>query len=187
MKFKKGLAALVALMLLSSTSVATAPMAINSGSSNFCDSYEATVYPKQINNYYAKGYSYVWDGKRYVGEPTYKSPLISSGTSYSVNQFGQTYGSALYADTFDERPDLMAAIGDDGVAGYIYTDDLKSENPKTPAEAVARQEMYEALIANWDGQEAIVVRTIPLYESDGRTVIGDYNISFTPSDGNWNW
>jgi len=81
----------------------------------------------------------------------------------------------------------MAAIGDDGVAGYIYTDDLKSENPKTPAEAVARQEMYEALIANWDGQEAIVVRTIPLYESDGRTVIGDYNISFTPSDGNWNW
>ena len=168
-------------------SVATAPMAINSGSSNFCDSYEATVYPKQINNYYAKGYSYVWDGKRYVGEPTYKSPLISSGTSYSVNQFGQTYGSALYADTFDERPDLMAAIGDDGVAGYIYTDDLKSENPKTPAEAVARQEMYEALIANWDGQEAIVVRTIPLYESDGRTVIGDYNISFTPSDGNWNW
>lgn len=152
MKFKKGLAALVALMLLSSTSVAFAMNAVVS----------------EIKSYY-------------------KSPLISSGTSYSVNQFGQTYGSALYADTFDERPDLMAAIGDDGVAGYIYTDDLKSENPKTPAEAVARQEMYEALIANWDGQEAIVVRTIPLYESDGRTVIGDYNISFTPSDGNWNW
>lgn len=96
---------------------------------------------------------------------------------YPINDNGQTYGSAALARNYDERPDLIAAIGCDGQEGYIYKTDLESGIPKTPAEALAQQQQYEAMAIASEG-ERVVVRSIPLYDADGKTVIGKYEISF---------
>ena len=104
---------------------------------------------------------------------------------YSVNEFGQTYGSASLAASYDERPELISAVGRDGTKGYVYFTDLKADHPKTPEEALAQQESYYERMAAWDGKEILVVRTIPLYAVDGQTVMGEYDISFTPNGDNW--
>lgn len=101
--------------------------------------------------------------------------------SYPVNASGQTYGSAQWADTWEDRPELIAAVGRHGTEGYLCAADLTAGEPTSPAEALARMEQYEALSADWDGQSPIVVRTIPLYDADGRTVIDSFDIAFTPS------
>lgn len=167
--------------------VATAPRTVNDNSSNYCNSLLASINTQKSENYYATGFTYVWTGNSYDEEATYKTPLISSANSYSLNESGQTYGSAMFAESIDARPDLMAAVGNNGVSGYIYSAELEKENPKTPAEALAAQEMYDALITDWDGEAPIIIRTIPLYASDGKTVIGEYDISFMPSDDTWGW
>lgn len=120
--------------------------------------------------------------KYYDEESTYNTHLQPVSNQYLVNAAGQTYGSAMFAEARDDRPDLMAAVGNNGVSGYVYSADLEEESPETLDEALAQQEMYDALIANWDGETPIVIRTIPLYASDGQTVIGEYDISFVPSD-----
>ena len=167
--------------------VANAPRTVNSGKSNYCNSLLASINPQKSELYYATGTSYVWTGNGYDEETTYKTRFISSTGTYSMNEYGQTYGSAMFAESIDDRPDLMSTMGTNGVAGYIYSAELEKDNPKTPAEALAKQEMYDELIANWDGEAPIVIRTIPLYASDGKTVVGEYDISFMPSNDNWDW
>jgi hypothetical protein len=82
---------------------------------------------------------------------------------YPVNEYGETYGSDAYADIVGKRPDLIAAIGIDGTHGYVRFSDLEPfPPPRTPEEAVAQ---------NNPG-----VRIIPLYDKDGRTVIGQFKI-----------
>lgn len=104
----------------------------------------------------------------------------ASEIEYPINDNGQTYGSAALAQNYDERPDLIAAVGCDGQEGYIYKTDLESGIPKTPAEALAQQQQYEAMAIASEG-ERVVVRSIPLYDADGKTVIGKYEISFKKS------
>lgn len=162
--------------------VASAPRTVNSDSSNYCNSLLASINLQGSENYYATGFTYVWTGNSYDEEATYNTPLLPVSNQYSVNEAGQTYGSAMFAEARDDRPDLMAAVGNNGVSGYVYSADLEEESPETLDEALAQQEMYDALIANWDGETPIVIRTIPLYASDGQTVIGEYDISFVPSD-----
>jgi beta-lactamase regulating signal transducer with metallopeptidase domain len=84
---------------------------------------------------------------------------------YPVNEQGQTYGHAPYnPSVIVQDPDLMAAIGINGVEGYVKATDLNGPSFSSPQEAIAYQE------ANRDG------RSIPLYESDGTTVIGEFVI-----------
>lgn len=47
-----------------------------------------------------------------------KDTLDTDG-QYPVNQNGESYGSALLSDIVGEEPDLIAAVGVDGVRGYI--------------------------------------------------------------------
>jgi len=102
---------------------------------------------------------------------------------YAVNTAGQTYGSAFFARTHEERPDLISAVGSHGTVGYIYSSDLDAGEPTTPSEAFAQQTRIEELIKEYDGEEIIVFRTIPLYAVDGITVLDEYNISFTSVNG----
>lgn len=88
-------------------------------------------------------------------------------TIYPKNKNGQTYGSAAYATTPDNEPDLIEAWGVDGDFGYVKSSDLYGEKPKTPEEAIAKQ--------NREAEEGD--RIIPLYASDGVTVIGSFKIS----------
>jgi len=92
-----------------------------------------------------------------------------SGTSsdYKINENGLTYGSAAFSTSYEEEPDLIGAVGVDGTIGYVYKEDLRGPQPKTPEEAVA-------LMTSLDRNGGI--RSIPLYKEDGKTVIGEFII-----------
>ncbi|KKM09708.1 hypothetical protein SY88_17350 [Clostridiales bacterium PH28_bin88] len=84
---------------------------------------------------------------------------------YSTNESGETYGSALYATSLETEPDLISARGVDGTLGYVRKVDLNGEMPETPEQALAE-------MRRWAGK----VRQIPLYDVDGKTVIGVFNV-----------
>lgn len=86
---------------------------------------------------------------------------------YQTNASGETYGSLSNASAVGSEPDLIKALGVDGkTIGYIRNTDLNraSDLPKTPQEALAIQ-------AKQSGP-----RRIPLYDVDGKTIIGEYEI-----------
>lgn len=99
---------------------------------------------------------------------SYEEPTV-----YAVNEHGLTYGSAAHAVSVETEPDLISAVGKDGTKGYVYSKDLRGEMPKTPEEAVqmtlAREE------AKKSGET--VNRVIPLYDVDGNTIIGEFEIA----------
>lgn len=114
------------------------------------------------------------------GVATYAIPLTSeqSSTTVTANQGARWRASAYYSerhasplgvnengDTFGtsagNHPDLTAvAVGEAGVVGYVYTVDLEPPGPRNPEEA-----------ATWEAPDV----DVPIYESDGHTVIGIWN------------
>ena len=85
---------------------------------------------------------------------------------FPKNENGQTYGSAALVNSPDQEPDLISAVGEGGVEGYLRAVDMHEEMPKTPEEAVAQN----------NKRKAGSVRQIPLYAVDVKTVIGVFNI-----------
>lgn len=166
--------------------LASSPRVTNSSKSYYCNSLNATADNSSNRKYYATGHTYVWTENGYQEDSTYPTSSISSGErDYAVNDAGQSYGSAFLARTREERPDLIAAVGNNGTIGYVYASDLDAGEPTTPDEAVAQQKLLDELIAENNNSERIVLRTIPLYDVDGVTVLDEYDIAFTPSDNNW--
>lgn len=107
-----------------------------------------------------------------IGTLTF-SPAIADSLSgannvpapvYEKNKNGQTYGSSAFANTPDQEPDLISAIGVDGTEGYILATDFNGDQPKSPAEAVEHNKKLKP------------ERKIPLYAVDGKTVIGEFKI-----------
>lgn len=96
---------------------------------------------------------------------TYLNQGLAPAPVYPVNESGQTYGSGLYATSPETEPDLMKAYGVDGTLGYVLSVDLIGEMPKTPEEAIAQQK-----------KTAGKVRLIPLYDIDGKKIIGEFAI-----------
>ena len=92
----------------------------------------------------------------HVDKETYK---------YPVNEYGQTYGSALYATSPDNGPDLIWAAGVDDTLGFVCESDLIGELAKNPEEAAAMMERPQE------------PRSIPLYDVYGKTVIGEFIVS----------
>lgn len=85
-------------------------------------------------------------------------------TPLAVNAQGETYG--VWGD--DAEPDLIAAIATNGREGYVRRTELDAVtgvNPSTPAEALA-----------WQDAHAGETFSIPVYESDGETVIGSFRV-----------
>ena len=83
----------------------------------------------------------------------------------AVNARGETYGSEAYG----ANPDLISAVATNGREGYIRRTDLDAATgpePSSPPEAIARQDSREP------GSTYI-----PVFESDGVTVIGQFEIS----------
>lgn len=79
---------------------------------------------------------------------------LTEDDAYPVNAAGETYGSILLADMVGEDPDLLAAVNQDGVSGYIRNDDILRTDRIVPEGAV---------------------NSIPLYDMDGN-VIGSFEI-----------
>lgn len=78
-----------------------------------------------------------------------------------LNASGQTYGSSSNAD-----PDLVAVVFASCAHGYVYREDLEGFQPRSPKEALAYQDTPE-------GRKG---RDIPVYESDGTTLIGQFHV-----------
>lgn len=102
-----------------------------------------------------------------IAKESFNNPNIDKAPKYSVNENGQSYGSAALATSPDQEPDLIAAVGVDGTEGYVLSTDLMGKEPKTPEEAVEISKVN----ASRGG------RVIPLYDSDGKKVIGEFKIS----------
>ena len=81
--------------------------------------------------------------------------------TYAVNSNGETYGNNLQAQSIGVESDLILAVGDNGVTGYVRSSDL-NEDVSTPEDALLHTESSG--------------RYIPLYESDGETVIGQFYV-----------
>lgn len=103
------------------------------------------------------------------------SPTVQQDSATSAayvfpkNAYGQTYGSELDAATPGDAPDLIRAYATNGREGYVLKTDLHP--PLTGG-------MDEALALNSSGD-----RAIPVYEVDGRTVIGEFVIAAPNSEG----
>jgi hypothetical protein len=79
------------------------------------------------------------------------SPMTTSDTPsdgikpvFETNENGETYGSIAGINNIEEYPDLIAAVGVDGVEGYFRINEAHPEDPKTPEEALQWQEELKA-------------------------------------------
>lgn len=94
---------------------------------------------------------------------------------YPTNESGMTFGSALLATTPAEEPDLILVIATNGREGYAKKSDLavaEGTGFSSPEEALAWQE------ANVDASFKV-----PVYESDGQTLIGVFVVGGTATPG----
>jgi beta-lactamase regulating signal transducer with metallopeptidase domain len=88
------------------------------------------------------------------------SKEVSKIASYSVNSKGETYGSSLAARNVDDLPDLIAALGVNGVDGYVRREDFAPD-----LRTIGEIQLWQAKV-NQNNM-------IPLYDSEGN-VIGKY-------------
>lgn len=102
------------------------------------------------------------DGKTIIG--SFHIRGAKNMNFYPKNKNGQTYGSATDATSPETVPELISAIGVDRTQGYVLKKDLDGEQPKSPEEAIAKQNSMSH------------GRDIPLYDVDGETVIGVFHI-----------
>lgn len=87
---------------------------------------------------------------------------------YPVNANGETYGPTL-PDENAEEPDLILALGEGGITGYIKVTDT-DDGVTSPEEALAYMEFAEK-------RDDF---SIPLYMQDGETIIGEFILNNTP-------
>lgn len=66
-------------------------------------------------------------------QATLKAVATEDG-KYPVNARGETYGSTLMAEIVGEEPDLVSAIGVDGIKGYVRSADLFAKISDSGAE-----------------------------------------------------
>lgn len=86
---------------------------------------------------------------------------------FARNAKGLTYGADIEAPNPAEGPDLVRVYATNGKVGYVYSKDLNAEPAfASPAEA-----------AKWSADRlAAGPHSIPVFDSDGVTRIGDFNI-----------
>ena len=144
------------------------------------------VYSPRISTdgkYYAQNKAEFYNGDGYDRYTGYKSPILTLSSSsslkatktyeginsfmlqtkYAVNSRGETYGSSLSEYAIGVEPDLISAIGTNGIEGYVKADDLSPTYSST-------EEAIEQNGKNGD------IRTIPLYDVDGTTILGEFEL-----------
>ncbi len=144
------------------------------------------VYSSRIRDtgtYYAQSKAAFYTGNGYNSYTGFKSPNLSIvsaksastttnsevindlmlQTVYAKNSNGETYGSAISEYTIGVEPDLINAVGTNGVEGYVRADDL-NPNVSSIAEAIK--------LTGKSGSN----RKITLYDADGTTVLGKFDL-----------
>ncbi|MBS2939660.1 hypothetical protein KDN32_18120 [Nocardioides sp. J2M5] len=137
------------------------------GSSVECDgpASDAEVADPATNNYAivdlpAGRTSLTFTARDGVGWKVVAAWVRTETSEWGVNAKGETYG----VQRDGRSPDLLAVVTTDGRQGYAYVEELDGGPPPTsPADALAQQEA-----------DAGVRRSVPVYESDGETLIGEF-------------
>ncbi len=98
-----------------------------------------------------------------------KSNINDENLIVSINESGQTYGSALVTgeDSVVE-PDLILVESDSGQIGYVFKNNFYDINnqPENPEEAIEYMKRLK--------KES--PKVIPVYEQDGKTIIGEFTL-----------
>nr|WP_325293738.1 hypothetical protein [uncultured Oscillibacter sp.] len=68
---------------------------------------------------------------------------LTEDNTYPVNAAGETYGSILLADMVGEEPDLIYAVNQDDVYGYIRLEDITNANPVFARTATPAYALYD--------------------------------------------
>lgn len=94
----------------------------------------------------------------------------SGNDNFHLNENGQTFGASRDASSAENEPDLILAYGKnpagETVLGYVAKADLVGPENLTPEEAGRLQE-----------EQGTGDREIPVYDSDGKTVIGVFVVT----------
>ncbi len=102
----------------------------------------------------------------------------SSVLAFHVNGRGETYGSALKSHSPSQMPDLIEVRASNGLTGYVRKSDLLGPPP-----TLQQVESYPR-----DAQGNFVAPTasaaIPVYLSDGVTIIGQFAVGATVTSSN---
>lgn len=109
------------------------------------------------------GSALAWATASGANEPKPAPVSAPEPEPFKTNDAGETYGSALGAPS---DPDLIYAEGEGGLVGYIRAVDINGPEFSSPEEALKYQEEHNLL----SGED----RPIPLYASNGVTVIGTF-------------
>jgi hypothetical protein len=94
--------------------------------------------------------------------------LAKAPTDWAVNENGDTYGVANDSGT----PDLVAVITTEGHEGYAYADELAEADGTAAVKEFDSPE--DAL--RWQQERRGKIFRVPVYESDGETVLGEFVI-----------
>lgn len=143
-----------------------------------CWGHSAPVYHKtsetpKYTYYYSKGQIQLYNGSGYTTYNCYASPNMSSTVSSNIisvqrNSDGEIFGSEIFLNSIGVEPDLILALGTNGIEGYVRSADLDREYvPKNPTDALMHQEQ---------------AHEIPLYAEDGKSVLGSFAIQKNESD-----
>lgn len=92
----------------------------------------------------------------------------SETTAWAENAARQSYGII----NENGNPDLIAVIASNGAQGYVHRGDLEDADGTTAQRSFATPE--DAL--EGQKQNAGVTHTIPVYESDGTTLVGELDV-----------
>ena len=116
--------------------------------------------------YYTKGTTKTYNGRGYKTVGAKQSP-IATMKSLDIEISNEELKECQY---LYETKNMISALGVGDIEGYVSLDDLYSEDsqPNTPEETVA----YMNKIAKSNEK----YKSIPFYDKDGKTIIGEYHI-----------
>lgn len=95
---------------------------------------------------------------------------VTNDATYSVNKNGETYGTDAQAALVGYEADLILAVGENNTVGYVRATDLDN-GVKNPTEATKSNHTSS-------------VTYVPLYSSDGKTVIGKFAVAVELQESN---
>ncbi|ROP50175.1 MULTISPECIES: peptidase M56 family protein [unclassified Rathayibacter] len=92
----------------------------------------------------------------------------SETTAWAENAAGQSYG----VTNENGDPDLIAVVANNGAQGYVHRGDLEDADGTTAQRSFTTPE--DAL--EWQKQNAGITHAIPVYDSDGTTLVGEFDV-----------
>lgn len=164
----RGYMGITSKVFVDSDAIAVGPTVFNDNSAYFVEAITPTVSTAGYTYVYGGGSISIYNGHGYFNAAApetvkinvnLKNAVNSSAelekfTGYKKNSAGQTYGSGVYARQAGGDPDLISAIGVDGIKGYIKSSDI-TPDVNNPMEAME-------YMVNFNNN-----RVIPLYDKEG--------------------